>query len=192
MRSSWIFVFTLSLAGCATHRPVAHVPASSATPQPVVREAPATRVVETRYEVRAYRDADDPRVRHDAHAVYRTTRVPARVESMDTAPRTAFAPASYAPLPPTAELTAELEAQRQITTQLREIKARMAAIEQQAQSQYGTLVNQTSDTIKLRQQLEAERARVRELETRLRDNSPGSGTEGKAVAATTAAAETKW
>lgn len=190
MRSSWIFVFVICLAGCATHRPVANVPASPAPTQPVVREAPATRVVETRYDVRAYRDADDPAVRHDAHSVYRATRVPARVESLDTAPRTAFAPASYAPLSPSAELTAELEAQRQITTELREIKARMAAIEQQAQSQFGTLVSQTSDTLKLRQQLEAERVRVRELETKLRDHSPASGKAEGTVA--TATGETRW
>lgn len=190
MRSFSILVFTICLAGCATHRPFVNLPASSAPTQPVVRETPATRVVETRYDVRAYRDADDPRVRHDAHSVYRATRVPARVESLDTAPRTAFAPASYAPLSPSAELTAELEAQRHITSELREIKARMAAIEQQAQSQFGTLVNQTSDTIRLRQQLEAERARVRELEAKLRDNSPASVTAEGAVA--TAAGETKW
>lgn len=187
---SWILILATCVAGCATQRPVANVPPVGNV-KPVVREAPPTRAVETRYEVRAYRDAEDPAVRHDAHVVYRTTRVPSRVEALDTAPRVAFAPASYAPLPANAELSAELAAQRQITSELREIKTRMATIEQQAQSQYGTLVNQTADSIKLRQQLEAERARVRELEVKLRDNAAAAkGTEG--VAATIATTETRW
>lgn len=191
MRSTCIVILALGVAGCATHRPVANVPPASAAAKPLVREAPATRIVETRYDVRAYRDAEDPGVRHDAHAVYRTTRVPAHVGSLETTPRHTAAPISYAPLPASTELSAELTAQRQVTTDLREIKARMAAIEQQAQSQYGTLVNQTADSLKLRQQLEAERARVRELEAKLRDHAPASnGTEG--IVATKAATETRW
>jgi hypothetical protein len=191
MRSSCIVILVMCVTGCATHRPVANVPATSATVKAIVREAPATRVVETRYDVRAYRDGEDPSMRHDAHAIYRTTRVPAHVGSLDTNPRHAAAPVSYAPLPASAELSAELAAQRQITTDLREIKTRMAAIEQQAQSQYGTLVNQTAVSLKLRQQLEAERARVRELEAKLRDVSAAtSGTE--VIAATKATTETRW
>lgn len=191
MRSSCIVILAMCLGGCATHRPVANTTAISPAPKPVVREAPATRLVETRYDVRAYREAEDPSVRHDAHAVYRTTRVPAHVNSLDTPPRHAAASISYAPLPASTELSAELSAQRQITTDLREIKTRMAAIEQQAQSQYGTLVSQTADTLKLRQQLEAERARVRELEAKLRDHAPAaSGTE--AIVATKATTETRW
>jgi hypothetical protein len=191
MRSSCIVILAMCVSGCATHRPVANVPAMSATVKPIVREAPVTRVVETRYDVRAYRDGEDPSVRHDAHAVYRTTRVPAHVGSLDTNPRHAAASASYAPLPVSTELSAELAAQRQITTNLREIKMRMAAIEQQAQTQYGTLVNQTADSLKLRQQLEAERARVRELEAKLRDvAAESSGTE--VIAATKATTETRW
>lgn len=191
MRSSWIAILSLCVTGCATHRPVAKVPSVSETAKPIVHEATVTRAVETRYDVRAYRDGDDPAVRHEAHTVYRTTRVPSRVESLETMPRTAFAPASSAPLPANAELAAELAAQRQITAELREIKGRMSAIEQQAQTRFGTLVNQTADTIKLRQQLEAERARVRELEAKLQDNAAASrGTEG--VAATMATSETSW
>ena len=189
MRSSWILILATCVAGCATHRPVA-TSAQPAAPTPVVRAAPATRLVETRYDVRAYRDAEDPNVRHDAHAVYRTTRVPAQVAALDTTPRNAVAPISYAPLPPDAELSAELAAQRQITGELREIKSRMNAIQQQAQSQYGTLVNQTADTLKLRQQLEEERARVRELEAKLREPAPASGGT-ESIVATKAATETK-
>jgi hypothetical protein len=190
MRSAWILLLSIALAGCASTRrsTVSAVPPATAE-RSVVSEAPATRAVETRYEVRAYRDANNPNVRHDAHAVYRSTRVPARVEALDSTPRATFAPVSYAPLPTSTELTAELAAQRQLTSELREIKSRMSAIEQQAQQQYGTLVTQTADTLKLRQQLEAERARVRELEAKLRDNAPS--TEGAQAMATTAM-EPKW
>lgn len=190
MRSSWILIMATCVSGCATHRPVANLAAASAAPRPVIRAATATHAVETRYDVRAYRDAGDPSVRHEAHAVYRTTRVPASTASLDTMSRKTAASISHAPLPASAELSAELAAQRQITAELREIKSRMAAIEQQAQSQYGTLVNQTADTLKLRQQLEDERARVRELETKLRDHPPTSS--GTDVVAAKARAETKW
>lgn len=191
MRSFCILILAMCMTGCATRRPIANRPATMPATNPVVREMPATRLVETRYDVRAYRDAEDPSVRHDAHAVYRTTRMPVQAGSLDAPPRHVVAPASYAPLPVSAELAAELAAQRQITTELREIKTRMAAIEQQAQSKYGTLVTQTADTLKLRQQLEAERARARELEAKLRDHSAtSSGVEGMAAAKPTT--ETRW
>jgi hypothetical protein len=136
----------------------------------LVREAVATRVVETRYEVRSYRDPDDPRVRHDAHAVYRATRVPARIEELETTPRNKAAPLSYAPLPPSAELAAEIATQKEIGTELRAIRSRMAAVEQQARAQLGTLADQTAETVNLRKQLEKERAGVRELESMVSEN----------------------
>lgn len=190
MRSSWILILAMCVGGCVTHRPTASSSPAGVAPKPVVRAAPATQLVETRYDVRAYRDAEDPAVRHDAHAVYRTTRVPTSVASLDAAPRSTAPSISYAPLPANAELSAELAAQRQITAELREIKARMAAIQQQAEGQYGTLVNQTADTLRLRQQLEAERAHVRELEAKLRDPAPASN--GTEIVAAKTAAETRW
>lgn len=189
MRYYWSVLAVACFAGCATHRPTALAVAGSSVEKPVVREAAPTRQVETRYEVRSYRDAADPSVRHEAHAVYRSTRVPARVDSLATEPRDEFPPISYAPLPPSAELSAELAAQKQITADLRTIEARMAAIERQAQGQYGTLVNQTAETVKLRQQLEEERARARELETKLRDRVADVSAAGAPV---TAATEPKW
>ena len=54
------------------------------------------------------------------------------------------------------------------------IRAAMATIEKQAQDQYGALVGQTAETIKLRQQLEQERTRVKELQSKLRDDAPNS------------------
>jgi hypothetical protein len=163
MRCLWILLGAGLAGGCATQRqmmPTAPVASAS----PVVRESPTTKLVETRYEIRSYRDADSPGVRHEAHAVYRATRVPARVAALETEPRTTFAPVSYAPLPPSAELSAELATQREITTELRTVQARMVAIEQQAKTQYGTLTDQTAAAVKLRQQLETERARLQEIE----------------------------
>lgn len=189
MRSYWTLLVAMGLAGCATHRPVTLANASAPAEPSVVREAASTHEVETRYDVRSYRDVNDPSVRHEAHAVYRSTRVPTRVDSLATAPRGEFAPISYAPLPPSAELSAELAAQKQITADLHAIEARMAVIEQQAQGQYGTLVNQTAETVKLRQQLEAERARARDLEAKLRDRVADVSATGAPV---TAATEPKW
>jgi hypothetical protein len=178
MRATWILMIALAVAGCATQRPAARSSAKgpALATKPVVNQAAFTRVVETRYELRGYRDADNPAVRHEAHAVYRTTRVPTRggevaSDTLETVPRAEFAPASYAPLPRSAELAAEVVTQKEITEQLRAIQAAMAATEKQAQRQYGTLVNETAETIKLRRELEAERARVKELEASLRDRA---------------------
>ena len=189
MRRVVIIVLSAGLAGCATQSRIKTTPAPIAA-TPVVREAAPTQVVETRYEVRSYRDANDGNVRHDAHAVYRATRVPARVGALETAPRTAFAPASHAPLPPSTELAAEVETQRRITAELRDVKARMVALETQAQTQFGSLVNQAADSLKLRQQLLEERARVRELEAKLRHD--GAAAQAAAPSTSVAAAEPKW
>lgn len=188
MRNLAILLSLVSASGCATQRH-SQTPQPATAAIPVVREATPTRVAETRYEVRSYRDAADPSVRHAAHTVFRTTRVPAHVEALETAPRTSFAPASHAPLPQSAELSAELEAQRLITAELREIKARMAAIETQAQGHYGSLVNQTAESLRLRQQLAAERSRVVELEAQLRAGSATAATTAAPVVATN---EPKW
>ncbi len=187
MRCLWILIAVTLVGGCATQRPTARVTPSEPT-KPVVRESPATKVVETRYEVRSYHDADNPGMRHEAHALYRSTRVPARIDVLETAPRTTFAPVSYEPLPPSTELSAELSAQREITAELRALQSRMVAIEQQAKNQYGTLVEQTAETVKVRRQLETERARAQESEAKQRTTTPVAVTPaGPAVAA-----DTKW
>ncbi len=181
MRAITVLLIALGVGGCATQHQAARVPTPPAVGAPLVREAAPTRIVETRYEMRGYRDAETPAVRHEAHAVYRSTRLPARsgdssnvAVALETMPREKFPPASFAPLPSSAELAAELAAQRQITGDLRTIKAAMTTIEKQAQDQYGTLVGQTAETIKLRQQLEQERMRVKELQSKLRDDAPTS------------------
>ena len=194
MRYLGILIVATAVGGCATQNQNVRVTPSEPT-TPLLRESPSTKVVETRYEIRGYRDAESPGLRHDAHAIYRSTRVPARVDALETAPRIEFAPVSYAPLPANADLSAELSTQREITGELRAVQSRMLAIEQQAKQQYGTLVAQTAETVKLRQQLEAERARLQELETKLRERAavavaPVAPTTTGASAATVS--EPKW
>lgn len=164
MRSILILVVPALVAGCATQSRLA----LQSPPTPLVAAVTPTKLVETRYEVRGYRDAANPSIRHDAHAVYRRTRVPENLSGdLQTAPRSAFAPASIAPLPASEELAAELATQKAITTDLRTMRASMAETERRMQAQYGQLVRQSGDAVKLREQLEAERH-----SPRLADASP--------------------
>ena len=188
MQRAWILIAATVVGGCASQPHVTKI-APAGPAEPLVREAPATKVVETRYEVRSYRDAERPGVRHAAHAIYRSTRVPAQLDALETVPRTAFAPMTHAPLPPSAELSAELSAQRALTADLQALQQRMAAIEHQAKAQYGSLVAQTDETVKLRRQLEAERSRIQEMEAKL-GRQPA--TPVQTIPAATALAETKW
>lgn len=189
MRACWILVPIL-LTGCATHRRAHRVPPEPARPIAAIPERPATRLVETRYEVRGYHDAADAFVRHEAHAIYRATRVPVRPDGaadvLATVPRRTFPPASFAPLPPDAEMSAELTTQKQITGELRAIHAAMSVTQKEAQLKFGELVNQTAETMELRRALEEERARVSQLEATLREESSES------VPASTAVADMKW
>jgi hypothetical protein len=61
-------------------------------------------------------------------------------------------------------LAAVLSEQRQITAELRALKAKMFALQGQAQAQYGSLVAETAETDHLRQQLSAEEARLKARE----------------------------
>jgi hypothetical protein len=192
MRAYWILLPAL-LAGCATHQRSVRAPAREAgPPNQAIPERTATRLVETRYELREYHDASDPTVRHDSHAVYRATRVPIRPDgaqqTLATLPRASFAPASYSPLPQNTEMSAELATQKRITSELRTIQAAMSATQKDAQEKFGELVNQTAETIKLRRDLEEERARVKQLEARMRDRS----NEAATTAGTPVAADAKW
>jgi hypothetical protein len=167
MRSLVLFSLCL-LTGCATHsrsvraRPAAPLGqgvATKDTPRPVT-------VVETRYDIAGYRDSADPAVWHESHAILRATVVPGRSAPSvaESGALTAYVPASYDPLPPSAELAAVLSEQRQITAELRALKAKMFALQGQAQAQYGSLVAETAETDHLRQQLSAEEARLKARE----------------------------
>lgn len=182
MRHVSILLMPLLVVGCATQRPVA----VQAPPPVLVAAVAPTKLVETRYDVRGYHEAANPAVRHEAHAVYRRTRVPlAASEELATVPRTSYPPASIAPLPDSDELAAELATQRKITGDLRAMQVSMAEAEQRMQAQYAMLVRQSAEALKVREQLEAERARVRAA-------SP-VGTAATPAAATVAnSAEVKW
>ncbi len=182
MRYSWILFSPLLVAGCATQRPIA----VQATQPVVIPVVVPTKHVETRYDVRGYRDAANPSLRHEAHTIYRRTRVPVNAgDELATVSRTTYAPASVAPLPASDELEAELAAQKAITADLRTMQASMAETEQRMHAQYATLVRQSAEALKVREQLEAERSRAR-----------GATPPGIAAAPTTApagnATEAKW
>lgn len=129
-------------------------------PQAAIVAVPAaTKMVETRYEMGSYRDPTNLAIRHEAHAVFRQTRVPSQLESESS--RTQFPPASYAPLPPSAELAAELLTQKTITAEMQAMRASMAEMEQRMQRQYTILLQQNAELSKVREQWEKERAHVR-------------------------------
>lgn len=174
MRSCFVLI-PLLLSGCVSKPQAARTPPRPAEPLAAVPSRTATRLVETRYELREYHDASDPLVRHDAHAVYRATRVPLRpngqAQELATVPRASFAPASFHPLSRNDELAAELATQRQITSELRAIQTAMSATQKDAEAKFSELVNQTAETVRLRRELEQERTRVKELQVDMRDQA---------------------
>lgn len=159
VRNTSILLLPLLAAGCATQRPSLVVQ----PPSPVMIAATSpTKFVETVYDVRGYREPADSAIRHEAHAVYRRTRVPiSRGDELATVPRESYSPASVAPLPASDELNVELSTQRKITAELRAMQASMVEAEQKMQAQYSLLVKQSADTLKVREKLEASRTRVR-------------------------------
>ena len=163
MRFMVIFVL-LGLAGCATsHPPAASLPAPTSTRVSNLQRATVAQV--TRYELGSYRYPAAANDGTNENAVLRTTRVP--VHNATEANSETFSPV-YHPLPRSAELKAELAAQRDITEQLRAMKAAVVAAERKVNEQYSALVSQTEEVLKLRKILEADRAHVRELESQLR------------------------
>lgn len=158
MRHSFWILVAAALAGCASQSSrVAQRPALPPT-APAVSER---RAVETPYAVRGYRDSGSPEIRHEAHVVFRRTLVPANADATDVVPRTAFAPASYAPLPASEELKAELAKQKAITAEVQAMQADMIATQSKMQAQYAQLVKQSGEALRLRDRLEAERSQTR-------------------------------
>ena len=172
-----VLLVPLCVSGCMATRPAR--PASDNPMAAPVAMAPlgATRAVELRYDVRSYRDPLNPSVRHEAHAIFRRTRVPLTAPGkLETVPRETFAPASVALLPPSAELNAELATQRKMTAELRAAQAALAEAAERMQSQYALLVRQSTDTAQLREQLEAERIRLQNTPTSLPVTLPSTPT----------------
>jgi len=175
----------LLVAGCALQPTVAQNTPPPASPVTVAAVMP-TKLVETRYDVRGYRESSNLSLRHEAHAVYRRTRVPVTAsEELETVSRASYPPASVAPLPASEELNAELVTQKQITTDLRAMQTSMAETNQQMQAQYALLVRQSGEALKLRAQLETERNRIRTA-------PPAEVTPAAPPAAPSSRAEVKW
>lgn len=152
-----IALLILPFFGACAHRPPLATVEPAAFPAPPTGPAQAdTRIVETRYEIRGYRDATDPSLRHAHHAVFRRTYVPLNsTESGETLSRDTFAPASVAPLPSNEELAAELRTQKEITAQLRALHTTVVDTERKMQAQYSQLVQQTADVLALKASMEA-------------------------------------
>lgn len=155
--SLWIMVMAI-LAGCTSPTKVV---TQAIAPAPVLPAETERKAVETRYEVRGYRESGSPAIRHEAHAVYRRTLVPTNAAVTDTVPRTAFAPASYAPLPASEELNAELAKQKAVTAEMQAMEGVMASTQAKMQTQYLQLVKQSGEALRLRDRLEAERNQTR-------------------------------
>lgn len=182
VRFSWILIAPLCVVGCATPPP-----AAVQTPPPVLIAAVSpTKFVETPYVVRGYREAANPSVRHETHAIYRRTRVPTTAsDEIATVPLTTYSPASISPLPASAELAAEIATQKKMTGDLRTLQTSMAEAEQRMQAQYATLVRQSAEALKVREQLEAERERVRDAAPAATAATPASAKGGNST-------EAKW
>jgi len=158
LRHSLILVLPWILTGCVTTVPVAvRVP-----PRVQIAVESPTKLVETPYEVRGYREAANASVRHEPHVIFRGARVPiTAADELATVPRTSYPPASLSPLPVSAELAAEIATQKKVTEDLRALQSSMAEAESRMQEQYAMLIRQSSEAIKVRQQLEEERERFR-------------------------------
>src|SRR5450432_3463700 len=157
VRNILIFLMPLLAVGCATQRPVA---VQAPAPVAIAAVSP-TKIVETRYDVRGYREAASPSIRHEAHAVYRSTRVPITANGdLETVPRASYPPVSIAPLPASDELAAELATQRKITADVCAMQTSIAQIEQRMQAQFALLVRQSAEALKVRDQLAAEHSRA--------------------------------
>ena len=161
MHTYWIVLLPLLATGCVAPQAARVSPPSSLAPPVAVAAVTPTKMVETRYEVRGYRETASPDLRHDTHTVFRRTRVPVDAQNESgTVPRVSAPALSDAPLPASAELTAELATQRTVTAEIRALQSSMAEAERQMQAQYGLLVRQSAEVMKVREQLEAERQRV--------------------------------
>ncbi len=160
MRLISILILTAIMAGCASKPAVLE----RAPPLRPLEVASSVKYAETRYDVRSYREPANPALRHEPHAIYRRTRVPSFVSNiLETTPRTSFPPPSFSPLPASAELEAELAKQRQATADMRVAQATLTDAEQKMKALYATLVRQSADVLKLREQLETERNRLRSV-----------------------------
>jgi hypothetical protein len=161
MHPYWIVLLPVLATGCVAPQAVRVSPPASLAPPVAVAAVAPTTLVETRYEVRGYRETAAPDLRHEPHAVFRRTRVPVLAQDESgTVPRVTAPALSDAPLPVSAELAAELATQKTVTAEIRALQLSMVEAERRMQAQYALLVRQSAEVMKVREQLEAERQRV--------------------------------
>jgi hypothetical protein len=157
-----IAILSLVFTGCATSPlPEVQVSRPEVRPPPKVAVANERGLVETRYELRGYRDATTPFLRHEAHAVFRQTRVAdSFVDGLETVSRETYPRVSEARLPASEELAAELATQRRITTELRAMQVALSETERGMKDQLATLVRQSAEVLKVRKEIEDEKSRL--------------------------------
>ena len=165
MRSVFVLIPFL-IAGCATPNPVARNPIVPTGSIPRTEGS----IVVTRYELGTYRYPRETSGSTDP-VVFRVTRISNHLIPTAADPRAVHVPSHIAPLPPSAELDAELGAQRDITARIRASQETIVGLERQMRTQYETLVAQTATTVQLRRQLEADRARLHQVEGQPRDET---------------------
>lgn len=157
MRSFSLLLLVSLLAGCTTQTVVV----KKEPPLRPLMAATTTKFAETRYDVRGYRDAASPSLRHEPHVIYRRTQVPSSSSNeLETVPRVSYPVSSVVPLPLSEEQAAELATQRKISGELRAMQALLAETSQKLQAQYTLLVRQSAEALRAREQLDAERNRV--------------------------------
>jgi hypothetical protein len=153
-----LFLMLILAGGCATHSKVTR-PTLTAAPAMALDAVRSTKVVETRFDVRSYRDAAASNVRHEAHAIFRETRVPLGSAVSATEPVSSYPDSQYIPLPPSAELKTEIETQKTITADLRAMQISMADTQRRMQAQYALLLNESAEIEKTRAKIQITNAR---------------------------------
>jgi len=181
MKPTILTLLALILAGCMepqrtqeSSTPVTIADVLSPADQQRVRRQEEV----TRYEIGRYHEPDG--LMHEGHVVYRVTRAATWQEAPPFQPLAAnaeaavYVPASYAPLPESRELQAELGAQRAVTARLLQMQAQMSELQRTAKISYTTLVSEAEQAKALRIELEQARARVVQLEQTLAAEHPPS------------------
>ncbi len=177
-----LFVMLIFAGGCATRSKVARPILTSAPPE-ALDAARSTKVVETRFDVPSYRDPAASNVRHKAHAIFRETRVPLKSKEFATEPVSSYQDSQYVPLPPSAELKAEIETQKTITADLRAMQISMAETQRKMQAQYALLVKESADFEKTRAQINIKNAH---------NIGPANGPAAPSSGGPNSSAENKW
>lgn len=138
--------------------------------------------MEVPYFVRGYHDTRDPNLRHGAHVVYRRIMVAVRTESGDERVPHARSVA-HAPLPMSTELAAELATQKALTAEVQAVEKTLKDIERAMRAHYADLLRQSASVQRVREELEAERERLRVVATESLPSDPPSPESTKSTAA---------